>query len=63
MIDPDKFDPVAYVTATAPLLGLRFPPERLKEIAVAFALVAKVAGPALAMRVEADVEPAPVFVP
>lgn len=63
MIDPDRFDALAYVTAAAPALGLQFPPERLAEIAAAFALVARVAAPALALAVAADVEPAPVFTP
>ena len=63
MIDPDRFDALAYVTATAPALGLQFPPERLAEIAAAFALVTRGATPALALVVDADIEPAPVFTP
>ena len=35
----EDFDPLAFVTATAPALGMRFTPERLAELAEAFALV------------------------
>lgn len=62
MIDPDRFDALAYVTATCPAVGLDFPPARLAELAEAFALVMRVGAPALAMTVEPHVEPAPVFV-
>ncbi len=63
MIDPDRFDALAYVAVAAPALGLRLPPERLAEIAAAFALMARAAAPALALAVAADIEPAPVFAP
>lgn len=62
MIDPDNFDALAYVTAVAPAVGFRLSPERLAEIAEAFALVVRVGAPALAMDVPGAAEPAPVFV-
>jgi hypothetical protein len=62
MIDPENFDPLAYVTAAAPAIGFSFEPARLAELAEAFALVVRVATPALLVKVPAKVEPAPVFV-
>lgn len=62
MLDPDRLDPLAYVAAMAPALGFDLPPERLAELAEAFALVVRIAQPALRQAVPADVEPAPVFV-
>jgi hypothetical protein len=62
MIDPDHFDPLAYVTAAAPTVGLQLSPERLATLAEAFALVVRVGAPALNMDVPDDAEPAPVFV-
>jgi hypothetical protein len=58
----EDFDPLAFVTATAPALGMRFTPERLAELAEAFALVMRVGMPALTQAVPPDAEPAPVFV-
>ncbi len=54
-------DPLAYVTAAAPAVGLQLPPERLKAVAEAFALVARLGAPALAFPVPAETQPAPVF--
>ncbi len=62
MIDPDSFDPLAYVTATCPAVGLALPPARLAELAEAFALVVRVGLPALQFEVDPAEEPAPVFV-
>lgn len=62
MIDPDRFDALAYVTAACPAVGLDLPPERLAVLAEAFALVVRVGMPALSMPVSDDAEPAPVFV-
>jgi len=62
MIDTEKFDPLAYVTAVAPAMGFDFPPDRLAELAEAFALVVRVGLPALTTEVPAESEPAPVFV-
>jgi glycine cleavage system regulatory protein len=62
MIDTETFDPLAYVTAAAPAVGLRLTEAHLAELAEAFALVVRIGGPAFAMAVPADVEPAPVFV-
>jgi hypothetical protein len=56
-----EFDPLAYVTAIAPAVGIDLSPERARQVADAFAVVMWVAGPALAMDVPADIEPAPVF--
>ena len=42
MIDPAKFDPVAYVTAAAPAMGLSFTPERVQIVAEALALVVRI---------------------
>ena len=63
MIDPARFDALAYVTAACPAVGLDVPPERLAELAEAFSLVVRVGMPALLFEVAAHVEPAPVFVP
>lgn len=62
MIDPDRIDCLAYVTATAPAMGFDLPKQRLTEIADAFALVLRVGLPALQTDIPADVEPASVFV-
>jgi hypothetical protein len=61
MIDHDSIDPLAYVTATAPLIGLRLSAERHQQLAEAFALVMRVAKPALDTPVPTEIEPAPVF--
>jgi len=63
MIDPDSFDPFAYVSATAPLVGLTLDADQIKQVADAFALVIKVARPALDAEIPVDAEPAPVFHP
>lgn len=62
MIDPDRFDALAFVTAAAPTVGMHLSPERLVLLAEAFALVVRVGAPALTMQVPDDAEPAPVFV-
>ena len=59
---PDS-DPLAYVTAAAPLVGLHLSPARLAEVAAAFALVQRFAAPALEYDLPAEAEPAPVFRP
>jgi hypothetical protein len=59
----DNFDPLAYVKATAPLIGLSLTPERVAELAAAFALVRRVATPALDFELPADAEAAPIFTP
>ncbi len=61
MIDYEEIDPLGYVTAAAPLIGLKLSQDRLKEVAEAFALVIRMAKPALDAVVPADAEPAPVF--
>ncbi len=63
MIDPETFDPAAYVAAAAPAIGLSLTPERAAEIAAAFALVVRIATPALCLALPAHIEPAPVFAP
>ncbi len=63
MIDPDRFDPLAYVAAVAPAMGLALDAARLEAVAAALALVARVAAPALAYVLDAETEPAPVFAP
>jgi hypothetical protein len=63
MIDLERFDALAYVTAACPAVGLELPPERLAELAEAFSLVVRVATPALNFVVDEAAEPAPVFVP
>ncbi len=63
MIDPERFDALAYVTAACPTVGISLPPERLAELAEAFSLVIRVATPALTFGVDTAAEPAPVFVP
>jgi hypothetical protein len=61
MFDHEKIDPLQYVTAAAPLIGLQLSEERLKQVAEAFALVIRMAKPALDAPVSGDAEPAPVF--
>jgi len=63
MLDPARFDALAYVTAACPAVGLELPPARLEELAAAFTLVMRVGMPALMFEVDAAAEPAPVFVP
>ncbi len=63
MIDHEHVDALRYATAAAPLVGLRLAPERLEQVAVAFALVTRIAAPALSYPLPAETEPAPVFVP
>lgn len=58
----ENLDPLAYVTAVCPAVGFHLSPERLAELADAFALVVRVGMPALKMDVPAEAEPAPVFV-
>jgi len=55
---PDSLD---YVRAAAPLVGLTLSPERLASVAEAFALVIRMAQPALEVELPADTQPAPVF--
>ncbi len=59
----DAFDPLAYVTALAPALGLTLDPERAAAVAAAFALVRRIAAPALERELPDEVEAAPVFTP
>ena len=63
MIDTHRFAPAAYVAAVAPAMGLRFSPERAQAVTEAFALVVRVAAPALTRAVPTEAEPAPVFTP
>ncbi len=63
MIDPNAFDPRAYVAAVAPAMELTLSPERAAAVAEALALVVRVAAPALGHEVPEHAEPAPVFVP
>lgn len=60
---PDHFDPVAYVAAVAPALGLALDAERQARVAAALALVVRVAAPALALPLDEAAEPAPVYRP
>ncbi len=61
MIDYETIDPLRYVTATAPLIGLKLSGDRLNQVAEAFALVIRMAKPALDVELPEDTEPAPVF--
>jgi hypothetical protein len=63
MIDREHFDAVAYVTAAAPLIGLALTPERIEQVAAAFALVVRIGAPALAYTLPPEAEPAPAFTP
>ena len=47
----------------APLVGLDLPPDRVRAVAAAFALVKLIGAPALECPLDAEDEPAPVFVP
>ena len=60
---PEPFDPAAHVAAAAPLAGLTLDPVRQARVATAFALVATIAAPALAVPLEPAMELAPVFRP
>jgi hypothetical protein len=60
---PEPIDSAAHVAAAAPLVGLTLDADRQARVAAAFALVAQVAAPALAVPLEPANEPAPVFRP
>jgi hypothetical protein len=62
MID-DDFEAAAYVAAAAPSIGLKLPPQRMAEIAAAFALVVRMARPALECELPENVQAAPIFMP
>lgn len=61
MADPAGID--AYVKFTAPLLGFSFDAEREAAVVAAFALICRIAGPALNYPLARLAEPAPVFTP
>ncbi|MCB4822074.1 AtzG-like protein [Roseicella aerolata] len=63
MLDPDRFDPAAYVAATAPAMGLALDAGRQARVAAALALVARIATPALRLPLTETAEPAPVYRP
>jgi Protein of unknown function (DUF4089) len=63
MTDPDEFDPLAYVTAVAPALGIALTPDRVRDLAAAFALVRRIGAPALEYELPEHTELAPVFTP
>ena len=63
MLDPDRFDPAAYVASVAPAVGLRLDAARQARVAAALAMVARVGAPALAVPLDETAEPAPVFRP
>jgi hypothetical protein len=63
MLDPDHFDPAAYVAATAPAMGLALDAGRQARVAAALALVARIAAPALRLPLTETAEPAPVYRP
>lgn len=60
---PPPIDAAAHVAAAAPLVGLTLDANRQARVAEAFALVARIAAPALAVPLEPAMEPAPVFTP
>ena len=53
MIDDERFDAVAYVTAAAPAIGLALRPDRIEQVAAAFALVVRIGAPALPFEQDA----------
>jgi len=63
MLDPDRFNPAAHVAAAAPAVGLVLDAERQARVAAAFALVVRIATPALSVPLDETDEPAPVFRP
>ncbi|WP_043363322.1 AtzG-like protein [Belnapia sp. F-4-1] len=63
MLDPDRFDPAAHVAAAAPAVGLALDAARQARVAAAFALVVRIAAPALAVPLTEADEPAPVYRP
>ena len=63
MIDADHFDAHAFVAAAAPAVGLHLDAGRRRAVAEALILVARIGGPAFAVAVAADEQPAPVFAP
>jgi hypothetical protein len=63
MLDPEAFDPAAHVAAAAPAVGLALDVARQAQVAAALALVVRIGGPALAVQVPVEAEPAPVFRP
>lgn len=63
MLDPNRFDPAAYVAAAAPAVGLALSADRQARVAIAIALVAQIGAPALVLTLNPSAEPAPVFRP
>lgn len=63
MLDPDRFNPAAHVAAAASAVGLVLDAERQARVAAAFALVVRIATPALSVPLDETDEPAPVFRP
>ncbi|MCO6418155.1 DUF4089 domain-containing protein [Siccirubricoccus sp. KC 17139] len=63
MLDTERFDPAAHVAAAAPAVGLALDATRQARVAAALALVVRIAGPALAVDLPVEAEPAPVFRP
>lgn len=63
MLDPDRFDLAAHVAGAAPAVGLVLDMDRQARVAAAFALVVRIATPALKISLPETVEPAPVFRP
>jgi hypothetical protein len=61
MLDSEDFDPVAYVAAAAPAVGLRLDAAQQERVAAALALVIRTAAPALAVPLAPEDEPAPVY--
>jgi hypothetical protein len=59
----DEVDSLAYVAALAPAIGLPLDAEARAAVAAAFALIRRIAAPALDRAVPDDIEPAPVFTP
>lgn len=63
MLDPERFDPAAHVASAAPMVGLSLDAARQARVAAALALVIRTAAPALAVPLEPEDEPAPVYRP
>lgn len=60
---PAPFDPEAVIDAMAPLLGLRIAPDYRPGIVLNLEATARFAAIVLAMTLDDEAEPAPVFVP
>jgi hypothetical protein len=59
----ESFDPARFVPLAAAAVALPLAPEDLNNVVSAFALLARVAGPLMAFRLEEEIVAASIFSP